>query len=47
MVHYGLKEGYYMIDGQRGYVQRLLGKWHYFIVLRGWKRLRNERLEKV
>lgn len=45
---YGLKEGYYMIDGQRGYIQRILGKWHYFIILRGWKRLLgDERIEKI
>jgi len=48
MSHYNLSEGYYMIDGQRGYIQRILGKWHYFIILRGWKRLLgNEKIEKV
>jgi len=45
---YGLKEGYWLVNGTKAYVQLILGKWHYFIVLRGWKRLMgNEKLEKI
>lgn len=39
MTHYGLKEGYWKVNGRKAYIQLLMGKWHYFIVLGGWKLL--------
>ena len=36
MTHYGLKEGWYKVNGRKSYIQLVMGKWHYYTVLSGW-----------
>ena len=42
MTQYRLREGWYMINGDKCFVQLLLGKWHFWKLLTGWKLLRDE-----